>query len=192
MKDDEFQQVFWAARAGDPEALERLTGRALTIALRAARRKMTPGDRAYLESVDIRQSVVARFFIRLPEFDFTAEKPLVAWMHEAASNLVKEKRRNEHRQKRDRGRNEDWPTAGLPDRWAESVSRILDRIYLDEILAKLPADDERIVRWHKQDGYTFAEIASKLGLPGAEAARKRCARALLRLAGMLTPGAACD
>jgi DNA-directed RNA polymerase specialized sigma24 family protein len=106
--------------------------------------------------------------------------------------VVKEKRRYARRQKRDGRRNEALPTAGLPDRMVESVSRILDRIHLDEILARLPADDERVVRWHKQCGYTFGEIAAKLGLPGADAARKRCARALLRLADLLTPGVAAD
>ena len=185
--EQEFRRVFEAAKDGDEEARERLGEQALSMALKAARGRMGQADRQLLDSVDIRQSVVLRFFDRLPELSFEGEPQLAGWLGGVASNLVKEKRRNANRQKRDRRRNVALPTAGLPDPLAQSVSRVVNRIYLTEMLHRLPHDDARLIRLHKLQGYSFAEIAEQLGLPGADAARKRCARAMVKLAGMLPP-----
>ncbi len=69
----------------------------------------------------------------------------------------------------------------------------LSRVVRDEratalriALGQLSAADTQLIRWHEQDGLTFAVIGDLLGI-SEEAARKRWARALKRLRDLLGP-----
>ena len=190
MKLGEFKRVFQAARNGDREARERLGEHALGIALAVARRNMQAIDRRMLESGDIQQSVVGCLFMKLPRLSFSEEAELAAWLREVASRKLQQKRRDALRQKRDERRNESYPTAGVQDAMGETTDQIVNRMYVDELLGKLPPEEELILRLHEQAGFTFAEIAMRLDICGADAARKRCARALVKLARMIAPEAA--
>ena len=190
MKLGEFKRVFQAARNGDREARERLGEHALGIALAVARRNMQAIDRRMLESGDIQQSVVGCLFMKLPRLSFSEEAELAAWLREVASRKLQQKRRDALRQKRDERRNESYPTAGVQDAMGETTDQIVNRMYVDELLGKLPPEEELILRLHEQAGFTFAEIARRLDIRGADAARKRCARALVKLARMIAPEAA--
>ena len=187
MPEQDFREIFKAAKCGDENAREALCEQALSMALQAARRSLNRTDRQFLDSVDIRQSVVIRFIDRLPDLTFEGEPQLAGWLGKVASNLVREKRRNAQRQKRDQRRNVALPTAGLPDPLAQSVSRVVNRIFLSEVLGLLTDEEAALLRLHKVEGRTFEEIARQLNLKNAEAARRKCARTFVKLAGKLPP-----
>jgi RNA polymerase sigma factor (sigma-70 family) len=183
-----FSDLFRRARAGDPEATEALYDLALRLALRAARKRLRALDRALLESQDLRQSVLLRLHRRLPDLEFEEERDLAAWLAETTKLLIREKRRNVLRDKRDARRSVPLPAADLPDLAARSIRSALVRLAVEESLEALGQESAAVVRLHVLEGRTFQDVADRLGLPGAEAARKRYARALVKLGGLLDPG----
>lgn len=78
----------------------------------------------------------------------------------------------------------DWPQSsvyhpsGRPDTSAETVLVMLGDVAHG--LARMPADDRRLLALRYQDDASYADIAEGLGI-SSEAARKRCTRALERL-----------
>jgi RNA polymerase sigma factor (sigma-70 family) len=187
MSGDGFAVLFRRAREGDPLALEGLCHLALRLALPAARKRLAPPDRAHLESQDLRQSVLIRLHRRLPDLFFETERDLAAWLAETTTRLLKEKRRNRLREKRDARRNVPFPTTGLPDRAARSIRKALTRIAVEEALDGLPPEVAEVVRLRALEDRSFQDVADRLGLAGADAARKRFARALVKLKGILDP-----
>ena len=89
------------------------------------------------------------------------------------------------REKRDVNRNVPFPTAGIPDGSVASVRKALTRLAIEDSLDDLPPETADVVRLHALGGLSFAEVAERLELPGADAARKRYARALVKLGGIL-------
>jgi len=187
MPETSFATLFLLARDGDEGAREELYGRALAMALNSARKRLKDCDRALLESQDIKQSVILRLHRQLPGLHFEEPRDLGAWLAEATRRVLKEKRRNARREKRDVNREVRLPTEGLPDHAAQSVRRALTRIAVEESLAELPEQTAMVVRLRAFDGLSFAEVAERLDLAGPDAARKRYARALVKLGDLLGP-----
>lgn len=187
MSEPDFADLVNRARAGEEAAREAFYVRALRLARQSARRYLGKRDRTLFDSQDVQQSILIRLHRRLPDLVFSEEGELAAWLLEATRRVLKEKRRNAHCQKRDVDRTFPFPTAGLPDRHAGDVERLVARITVEEFLGGLSPDAAEVVRLHALEGCTFEEVAERLGLPGAEAARKRYARALVRLGGLARP-----
>lgn len=182
-----FPDLILRAKNGDAEASEALYELSLRLALRAARKRIGSVDRALLESRDLRQSVLLRLHRRLPELEFDCERDLAAWLAETTRRLLREKRRNVLREKRDVRRNVPFPTEGVPDQTVRSIRKALTRLAVEESLDGLSPESADVVRLHALEGMTFREVAERLALPGEEAARKRYARAIVKLGGLLGP-----
>ena len=187
MPETSFAILFLKARDGDEGAREELYRLALSMASNSARKRLQDRDRALLQSQDIRQSVVLRLHRQLPDLHFEEPRELGAWLAEATRRILKEKRRNARREKRDVQREVRLPTEGLPDHAALSVRRALTRIAVEQALSDLPEETALVVRLRAFDGHSFAEVSERLGLTGPDAARKRYARALVKLGDLLGP-----
>ena len=187
MEDSAFASLFERAKGGDPAAREELYGIALVMAHRFARTKLEKRDRALLESLDVQQSILVRLIVKMPRLSFQHEGELAAWLRAVAENLVNEKRRNSTRLKRNASRTISLPIEGVEGREGGSLEKLLARLAVEDLLSGIKPESRDVVRLRALEGRAYAEVAARLGLPSAEAARKRYARALLELCACSAP-----
>jgi RNA polymerase sigma-70 factor (ECF subfamily) len=140
-----------------------------------------------LDSMDICQSVLRSFFVRAAagQYDLETPEQLLKLLASMARNKLTTQARREHAQRRDRRRvvreapDEGWLVApgGGP-------SGVVDaRDLFQEVQRRLTPEERQILELRNQ-GHDWAAIAAQLG-GGAEALRKKLARAIDRVAGQL-------
>jgi RNA polymerase sigma-70 factor, ECF subfamily len=175
-RDADLQAQMVAYQAGRVEAFD-----ALYVAL-------APELRAYLLAVcrDAARAddLVQETFLRLHRARATYQPglPLRPWVRGIARRVYLMDRRAALR----RGRREDAAAADAPPLLA-AASRPGERPGLERALAGVPADARRPFLLHHLFGFSFAEIAARLGIqPGA--AKVRSSRARLRLRALLSGG----
>ena len=184
MSDSEvFRDLLCRVRAGDQPAATDLVRRLEPELRRAVRVRLgDPRLRRVVDSVDVCQSVLANFFVRvrLGEFDLVRPEQLLHLLMTMTRNKLHDRRRRHQAQKRDQRRVEgdgglDALAGGEPDPGRVVAGRDL----LDEV-RKLLTDDERRLADHRGLGLEWPEIAALVG-GQPDALRKKLCRALDRV-----------
>jgi RNA polymerase sigma factor (sigma-70 family) len=176
----DFSSLLSRARAGDAEAVaalyERHAGRVMAI----VRRRLSPLLRVKYDTMDLAQSVFVEVLRELPKFEDRGESAFANLLAVKAENKVRLKLRRHvgpgGRRREDRLGSEVRELPDATDVVAAASSRDEDA-KLARVLSELDATSRSIMRLHSE-GVSFEQIAAALGLPGADAARKRHARAL--------------
>ena len=173
-------------RGGDREALDRLVARHVGPLRRWVRGRLPAWARDLADTDDLVQDTLLRTFRRIEAFEVRGVGALHAYLRQAVLNRLREELRR-------RGRTP--VTTGLdalPPASGESpLEQAIGRETLDRYEAALsrlrPEEREAIVGRIEMD-YTYEELATALGKPSADAARKAARRAVVRLAGEMKRG----
>ena len=182
--DPSFDELIRRVGGGDQEAAARLVRDFEPVVRRVVRARLR-GARARCEfdSMDICQSVLAIFFVRVAagEYDLKEPDDLIKLLLTMTRNKVAEKMRRQHRLRRDSRRTvgavEDLALAGL-DPTPSSV--IAGKELLEQARQRLSEEERQLVELRGQ-GSSWEEVAASLGgTPGAR--RNQLARALDRVA----------
>ena len=179
-----FADLVVRVRNGDAEAATELVRRYEPAIRRVVRVRLGGRMAALFDSMDVCQSVLGSFFLRVAAGQYQLETPedLLKLLATMARNKLAFQVRRQKAQKRDVGRD---VTAGIstdqlatteptPSRRAEV------RDLLGELDRRLTADERQLVDLRNQ-GHEWEEIAERLS-GSAEALRKKHSRALDRVA----------
>jgi RNA polymerase sigma-70 factor (ECF subfamily) len=187
------EELLRRAQAGDTLAGSQLFTRYEAQILAIVRRRLGPGLRQHVESVDVAQSVIGDAVGGLPHFEARGEAALVRWL----AGIVENKLRNLAR-KRDRqgpvtpiGPEDSSlsspaaldPTAPFPAP-PEEVERAESIDQVRRAVALLPEEWRQLVELRDYQRLSWAEVAHALDLT-EKAAQSRHARARVRLASLL-------
>jgi RNA polymerase sigma-70 factor, ECF subfamily len=170
-------------RKGDREAADLLYRRYAGLVRHIVRSHMSDTLRQLYDSTDLQQSLFATVLEDLPEFDYRGEPAFEAWLRKATRNKVQYRWRGfvgpdgRPREARLPDDPESGPATAEPGP-ADRAERADDVQRLHGLLEELPATTRELVFLVTTERVTFAEAASRLRLPGADAARMRYARAL--------------
>src|SRR3954447_5404398 len=96
--DDEFAELIRRARHGDPQAARELIGKYEPAIRREARLRLGPRLRPQFDSMDLCQSVLGSFFVRIAagQYDFESPGHLMRLLITMTRNKVREKARKRH------------------------------------------------------------------------------------------------
>src|SRR5271163_477611 len=182
--DSSFDELIRQVGNGDEQAAARLMRDFEPVVRRVLRARLR-GSRARQEfdSMDICQSVLAIFFVRVAagQFDLKGPDDLLKLLLTMTRNKVAEKMRRQHRHRRDSRRTvgavEELALAG---RDPSPSSVVAGKELLDEVRQRLSEEERQLVELRSQ-GLSWEEIAvSQGGTAGAR--RNQLARALDRVA----------
>ena len=179
-----FDELIRRAGGGDQEAAARLVRDFEPVVRRVVRARLH-GARARCEfdSMDICQSVLAIFFVRVAagEYDLKEPDDLIKLLLTMTRNKVAERMRRQHRLRRDSRR-----TVGaveelaLANRDPTPSSAIAGKELLEQARLRLSEEERHLVELRGQ-GFSWEEVAASLG-GTAGARRNQLARALDRVA----------
>ena len=183
--DESFQELIRRVRRGEEEAAAELVRTYEPEIRRAVRVRLSdPRLGRLLDSMDICQSVLANFFVRVAAGQFDLDEPvqLLKLLVTMARNKLRDQARRHRAGRRDSRRNQ----AGDPlvleavaDLHASPSRVVAGQDLLREVRRQL-TDDERFLADQRALGRPWADIAAERREP-AEALRKRLARAIDRV-----------
>jgi RNA polymerase sigma-70 factor, ECF subfamily len=176
-------QLLARARAGDPQALERLFARHLPPLQRWARGRLPKWARQMTETDDLVQDALAQTFRRLDHVEANGVGALGGYLRQAVLNRIRDELRRSGRTPP----SVDLCTvdvAGGQSPLEQAIGREGVERY-ERALQQLSTADREAIVGRLELGYSYEELAEALGKPSAEAARKAAQRALLKLAGEL-------
>jgi DNA-directed RNA polymerase specialized sigma24 family protein len=184
-----FCDLLWRVRAGDEAAATELVRRYEPEVRRAIRVRLTdPRLRRVLDSVDVCQSVLANFFVRVTagEFDLDRPEQLLHLLLAMARNKLLDKARRQHARRRDQRRIEAGADAALDGlQGAEpDPGRVVAGQDLLATVRGLLSDEERYLADQRALGREWADIAGEQGAR-PDALRKKLSRALDRVTARL-------
>ena len=179
-KGSSFTALLEQVRNGDQEAASRLVEEFEPVVRRELRFRLRDNRaRLELDSMDISQSVLSNFFVRVAtrQSDLNEPGDLVKLLATMTRNKVAEKLRNQHRQRRD-SRRTVLGVEGMALASADPTpSRVLaGKEILELVRRSLSGEERRLVDLRAQ-GLSWEEIADSLG-GSADARRKQMARAI--------------
>jgi RNA polymerase sigma-70 factor (ECF subfamily) len=187
---DETTRLVRDAKAGSPEAIERLYERLAPRLLAFIRLRLGRTLRAHLESRDILQAALLRSFERLPQLEGTGAGEMMAWLTRIAENEIRDRADYHQRQRRDAAR--DVPLDEAHQAIAADLRSMSSRIVLDEEAARLERAIERLTDDHREvillrkfEELGYREIAARLGR-SEDACRMLLARAMAALTVAMT------
>lgn len=178
-------QLLARARAGDPQALERLFARHLPPLQRWARGRLPKWARQMTDTDDLVQDALAQTFRRLDSVEAKGVGALAGYLRQAVLNRIRDELRRNGRTPP----SVDLGTvdlAGGESPLEQAIGREGVERY-ERALQQLGARDRDAIVGRLELGYSYEELAEALGKPSAEAARKAAQRALLKLAEELRP-----
>lgn len=173
MPDDAFADLVRKARGGDPRAAEVLV-REYEPAIRREVRLMTTSTKRHIvETVDVCQSVMKSFFIRIAAGQFDVSEPgqLFALLKKMARNKVRERLR-----KRREDRMPDYEPYSTEN---DPAWPIVAKDLLENVERRLDSD-ERLLWQRRREGRSWDEIAAEVG-KRPDALKKRYSRAIDRV-----------
>jgi RNA polymerase sigma-70 factor (ECF subfamily) len=181
-----FADVLRDAKRGDADALRELHSRYENRVLARVRRLLGRGLRSRYDTVDLAQSVFEDMLRELPAFEDRGEEAFKHWLYTMAENKVRDAwRRRLHPEGGAREGQlvtaDGEVTTGRGPGPATQAGDEDERSRLRKVLTSLPVEQQTILTLRDQDGLGYAEIAQRLGLSSADAARMRYARALVAL-----------
>ncbi|MDH3590466.1 MAG: sigma-70 family RNA polymerase sigma factor [Planctomycetota bacterium] len=171
-----------AAAAHDQLVLDEFYRRYVPFVTGILRRRCRGVLRRRYDTADLAQSVFADALRDLSRLEDRGEQALRNWLAIKAENKVRSKLRKQLSAGRG-PRERTWQDVQLltfPDPLAE-LERRENVDAAQRALETLPRESAEIVRLRLQHGLPFGTIAKEVGLPSAEAARKKYGRILLRL-----------
>jgi RNA polymerase sigma-70 factor (ECF subfamily) len=181
---DEFADLLARAREGDQDAIRALHDRYEQGVMKAARRRLNPGLRRRFDTLDLAQSVFVEVIRALPRFEDRGEASFRAWLRVMVDNKVRDKLRKftgrDQRPREARIQSGAEFEARAPSPASQAEHREARRNARDAV-ADLDETLRSILLLRLEEGLTFEQIAERLNLSSAEAARKRYARGLVRL-----------
>ena len=173
-EDVPFADLLRRVRAGDQDAARELFERYEPAIRRAVRYRLGEGHlNAVFDSMDICQSVLASFFVRVAagQFDLARPGQLVALLTKMAHNKVAWQVRYHRQERRDMRRKEsatrtDTQLSSEPDPARQAQAReLLERMWRSMDL------ELREIASRRLDGQSWAQVASELG--GTAGARRK-------------------
>jgi RNA polymerase sigma-70 factor (ECF subfamily) len=183
VSDNSFADLIRRVQAGDEQAAAQLVRDFAPVIRRDLRFRLRDARaRQQFDSMDICQSVLATFFVRVAagQFDLREPADLVSLLLTMTRNKVAERVRQQHRQRRDSRR-----TVGEVEALAlagrdPTPSRVAAGKELLEEVRRRMSEEERQLADLRAQGASWEEVATSLGgTPGAR--RKQLARALDRV-----------
>lgn len=180
----EFAELIRRVRAGDEQAAADLVGKYEREVRREVRMRLRLRDtrlRRVFDSMDIVQSVLQSFFVRVAagQYDLDAPDQLRALLVTMARVKLAEQVRLQQRQKRDVRRVEGEPVDHQVDDAAGPSRVVAGKELLREVRERLSADECRMAEL-RSEGRTWVEIATDLG-GSPDARRKQMNRAIDRV-----------
>jgi len=182
--DSSFDELIRRVGSGDEQAATRLVRDFEPVVRRVLRARLR-GARARcdFDSLDICQSVLAIFFVRVAagEYDLKEPDDLIKLLLTMTRNKLAEKMRHQHRLRRDSRR-----TVGgveelaLANREPTPSSVVAGKELLEQARQRLSEEERQLVELRGQ-GLSWEEVAASLG-GTAGARRNQLARALDRVA----------
>jgi RNA polymerase sigma-70 factor (ECF subfamily) len=184
--DDSFQALLRRVRAGNEDAAAEVVRKYEPAIRRMVRMRLTdPRLTRLLDSVDVCQSVLANFFVRMAagQFDLDTPEQLMKLLSVMARNRLLDHVAKQTAGRRDQRRMEAEGQAALEAQAATepSPSRVIAARDLLERMRAMLSDEERFLADQRALGRDWADIAHEVG-GSAEALRKRLARAVDRAA----------
>jgi RNA polymerase sigma-70 factor (ECF subfamily) len=174
------------AKAGDPDALNRLFARYLPTLRRWASGRLPRWARDAMDTDDLVQETVIRAVKRIGSFEPRHAGALQAYLREAIVNRIRDEVR---RSARSPGADELHDNHA--DRGASPLEAAIGREAVERYEAALarlrPQEREAIVARVEMD-HGYRDVARALGKRSADAARMAVSRALLRLAEEMSRG----
>ena len=179
------------AREGDEQALNDLFARYVPALRRWASGRLPRWARDLADTPDLVQETLLRTFKKIDGFDHRGEGAFQAYLRQAVMNRIRDELRRAHRRPDGVAIDADLADAAPSPLEAAIGSEMLDRY--DTALDTISEDDRDLIVARVEMGLTYSEIAASTGRPTAGAARMAVARALVRLAEVMSgPGPAAD
>ena len=169
-------------KSGDAEARERLCARYLPLVRRWARGRLPQGARGQIDTDDLVQDAMLRTLDHLDDFDARGQGALSAYLRQVILNRLRdEARRVGRRPSREARAALDELISQAPSPFEEALGRETVERYESALTRLRPLEREAVLARIELD-CSYAELASILGKPSADAARMAVGRALVRLA----------
>jgi len=185
-EEDDFRALITRVRAGEQQAATDLVKRYEPEIRRAIRLRLTdPRLNRVLDSMDVCQSVMANFFVRVHAGQFEIDRPdqLLRLLVTMARNRLLDQARRQQAGRRDGRRVEaggEDQLANLADRDVGTPSQIVSEKELLHAVRLQMTDEERTLAEQRAQGRDWAEIAREIGST-PEAVRKKLSRAMDRV-----------
>ncbi len=178
------RELLEQARAGSPEALNRLYERCAGRLLGFIRLRLGRDLRSRLESRDILQATLLKSLEHVSELKADETRSVMAWLARIAEHEIRDCADFHHRQRRDAAReaplDDDAP---LPALTRSALSRVIldeQAERLEEALESLSPAHREVILLRKFEELSFAEIAQRTG-KSEDACRMLLARAMTAL-----------
>ncbi|MHC4341065.1 MAG: RNA polymerase sigma factor [Planctomycetota bacterium] len=181
----DFSEILSRARSGDSEAVSAIYEKYVRPAEHEARSGLGPLMRPRFETSDIVQSVFADMLVELRGFEDRGEASFRHWLRIKIRNKLRTKARrltqaSGRLRERQLGAQTESALAGDEDpHEGASAREQAERASL--LLGTLRPEQREIIGLFIDQQLTWAEIAARLGLPSAGAARLRYVRAIAAL-----------
>jgi RNA polymerase sigma-70 factor (ECF subfamily) len=182
--DPSFDELIRRVGSGDEQAAACLVRDFEPVIRRVLRARLrNAGARREFDSMDICQSVLATFFVRVAAGQYDLKEPddLIKLLLTMTRNKVAEKMRRQHRLRRDSRRTVDGvEELALAGRDPSPSSMVAGKELFEEARRRLSKEERQLVELRGQ-GHSWEEVAASLG--GTSGARRnQLARALDRVA----------
>jgi RNA polymerase sigma-70 factor (ECF subfamily) len=174
-------QLLTRYRSGDRAALDSLFARYVPSLNRWASRRLPQWARVNADTEDLVQETLLQTFNKIDRFEPQGRGALHGYMRTAVLNRIRDEIRRAGRRAGHDEIDIEQKDA-KPSPLEEAIgSEALDRY--ERALARLRPEEQEVIIGKVELGFTNEELATALGKPTPEAARKAAQRALVRLAG---------
>ena len=167
------------AARGDRRAVEILIERMRPYLKRFGHRRLPHWARSRAETEDLVQESLIRALKHLPRFENQSIRDFRSWLHTVFRNLVIDEKRFVARV----GVPKELPT-DVEDPGMSPLEHVVEQAKAsvsERALQRLEPGERLLIVYRLQHGYSFRELADKLGKPSADAARMTYNRALTKL-----------
>ena len=171
------------ARAGDAAALDEVFARAIPLLKRWASGRLPRWTRDIIDTDDLVQETVVNTLKHIDVFEYRADSALQAYLRQAVMNRIRNEIRRAMRHPAPSPLDSAAPDAGLSP-LEELIGKQAVEAY-DQAMTALEPEEREAIIGRVELGLSYAELATAMGRPSADAARMAVARALLKLAKQL-------
>ena len=168
------------ARAGDEGALNEVFARAIPLLKRWASGRLPRWARDMIDTDDLVQETVVNTLKHIDVFEYRVDAALQAYLRQAVMNRIRNEIRRAMRHPAPATLDSAAPDAALSP-LEELLGKETVEAY-DEAMAALEREEREAIIGRVELGLSYAELASAMGRPSADAARMAVGRALLKLA----------
>jgi RNA polymerase sigma-70 factor (ECF subfamily) len=175
--DDNFAELIRRIRSGDAKAALQLIERYAPAIRREARFRLGPSLRPVLDSMDICQSVLGSFFVRMIAGQFELDSPgrLMILLIKMTRNKVNE----QARKRREGNLGEYEPSSPNED----PANLVMHKDFLNQFCVRL-SEKERVLWERRRQDHSWDEIAAEIG-GSSQSLRQQYCRAVKRVAQQL-------